>query len=85
MKAAVKAQLISNLKVLKLSAVLSHLEAQLRQAHESNEDYAEFLLNLSDLEVTARMENGFKRRIHCYLQRFSERHLLDCFDRERAF
>jgi len=64
MKAAVKAQLIANLKILKLSAVLSHLEAQLRQAHESKEDYAEFLLNLSDLEVAARMENGCKRRIH---------------------
>ena len=29
MKAAVRAQLIANLKVLKLSAMLSHLEAQL--------------------------------------------------------
>ena len=64
MKAVVKAQLISNLKALKLSAVLSHLEAQLRQARESKEDYAEFLLNLSELEVTTRMENGCKRRIH---------------------
>lgn len=64
MKAVVKAQLISNLKALKLSAVLSHLEAQLRQARESKEDYAEFLLNLSELEVTSRMENGRKRRIH---------------------
>ena len=64
MKAVVKAQLISNLKALKLSAVLSHLEAQLRQARESKEDYAEFLLNLSELEVTTRMENGRKRRIH---------------------
>jgi len=63
MKAAVKAQLISNLKALKLSAMLSHLETQLRQARESKEDYAEFLLNLSELEVTTRMENGRKRRI----------------------
>jgi DNA replication protein DnaC len=64
MKPAVKAQLMSNLKVLKLSAVLSHLEGQLRQARESKEDYAEFLLNLSELEVATRMENGCKRRIH---------------------
>ena len=64
MKAAVKAQLISNLKALKLSAVLSHLESQLRQARESKEDYADFLLNLSELEVATRMENGRKRRIH---------------------
>ncbi len=63
MKAAVRAQLIANLKVLKLSAMLSHLEAQLRQARESKEDYAEFLLQLSELEVATRMENGYKRRI----------------------
>jgi DNA replication protein DnaC len=63
MKAAVRAQLIANLKVLKLSAMLSHLEAQLRQARESKEDYAEFLLHLSELEVATRMENGYKRRI----------------------
>jgi len=63
MNATVKAQLISNLKLLKLSAVLSHLETQLRQAREGKEDYAEFLLNLSELEVATRMENGRKRRI----------------------
>lgn len=63
MKPAVKVQLVSNLKALKLSAMLSHLEAQLRQAWESKEDYAEFLLNLSELEVATRMENGRKRRI----------------------
>ena len=63
MKAAVQAQLTANLKVLKLSAFLSHLEVQLRQARESKEDYADFLLALSELEVAARMENGCKRRI----------------------
>jgi DNA replication protein DnaC len=64
MNAAIKAQLISNLKTLKLSAVVSHLESQLRQARESKEDYTEFLLNLTELEVATRMENGRKRRIH---------------------
>ena len=64
MKPAVQAQLTANLKILKLSAVLSHLETQLRQARENKEDYAEFLLGLSELEVAARMENGCKRRIH---------------------
>ena len=44
MKPAVQAQLTANLKMLKLSAVLSHLETQLRQARENKEDYAEFLL-----------------------------------------
>jgi DNA replication protein DnaC len=63
MKAAVKAQLIANLKILKLSAVLGHLEAQLRQSRESKEDYGEFLLNLTEVEVATRMENGRKRRI----------------------
>jgi len=63
MKAAIKAQLIGNLKALKLSAVVSHLETQLRQARESKEDYAEFLLNLTELEVAVRMDNGCKRRL----------------------
>lgn len=63
MTAVVRAQLTSNLKALKLSAFLGHLETQLRQARENKEDYAEFLLNLSELEVAARMENGRKRRI----------------------
>ena len=64
MKAAVQAQLTANLKVLKLSAFLSHLEVQLRQARENKEDYADFLLGLSELELAARRENGCKRRIH---------------------
>jgi DNA replication protein DnaC len=63
MKAAVKAQLLANLKALKLSAMISQLEGCLRQARESSEDYAEFLLNLTELEVAARMENGRKRRL----------------------
>jgi len=63
MKAAVKAQLLANLKALKLSAMISQLEGCLRQARESSEDYAEFLLNLTELEVSTRMENGRKRRL----------------------
>jgi len=63
MKAAVKAQLFANLKALKLSAMISQLEGCLRQARESSEDYAEFLLNLTELEVATRMENGRKRRL----------------------
>ena len=64
MNAAVKAQLTANLKILKLSAVFGHLETQLRQARENKEDYAEFLMNLTELEVATRMENGRKRRTH---------------------
>ena len=63
MKAAVKVQLLANLKALKLSAMISQLERCLRQARESSEDYAEFLLNLTELEVATRMENGRKRRL----------------------
>jgi DNA replication protein DnaC len=63
MKDAVKAQLLANLKALKLSAMISQLEGCLRQARESSEDYAEFLLNLTELEVATRMENGRKRRL----------------------
>ena len=46
MKAAVKVQLLENLKCLKLSAIKSHLEACIRQAREAGLDYAEFLLNV---------------------------------------
>jgi DNA replication protein DnaC len=63
MKAAVRAQLLANLNALKLSAVISQLEGCLRQARESSEDYTEFLLNLTELEVATRMENGRKRRL----------------------
>lgn len=63
MKAAVKAQLLANLKALKLSSMISQLEGCLRQARESSEDYAEFLLNLTEIEVATRMENGRKRRL----------------------
>jgi DNA replication protein DnaC len=63
MNAALMAQLTANLKTLRLAAMGSQLESHLRQARENSQDYAEFLLNLSDLEVTTRMENGRKRRI----------------------
>lgn len=63
MNAAIKVRLIDNMKVLKLSAMIGHLEEQLRQARESSKDYEEFLLNLTELEVATRMENGRKRRL----------------------
>jgi DNA replication protein DnaC len=63
MNPAVKAQLLSNLKFLKLSAMLAELEVCIRQARESSTDYEEFFLHLTELEVAARMENGRKRRI----------------------
>ena len=63
MKPAVKAQLVPNLKFLKLSAMLAELEASVRQARENSPGYGEFILNLTEIEVAARMENGRKRRI----------------------
>jgi DNA replication protein DnaC len=63
MKAAIKVRLLDNMKALKLSTMIAHLEEQLRQARESSQDYEEFLLNLTELEVATRMENGRKRRL----------------------
>lgn len=63
MKPAVKAQLLANLKFLKLAAVVANLEACIRQARDAGLDPSEFLLNITELEVSARMENGRKRRI----------------------
>jgi DNA replication protein DnaC len=63
MNAAVKARLLENLKFLKLAAVTAHLEGHVRQARENSQDYEEFLLNLTEVEVATRMENGCKRRI----------------------
>lgn len=63
MNAAVKARLLENLKFLKLAAVTAHLESHVRQARENSQDYEEFLLNLTEVEVATRMENGRKRRI----------------------
>ena len=63
MNAAVKARLLENLKFLKLAAVTAHLEGHVRQARENSQDYEEFLLNLTEVEVATRMENGRKRRI----------------------
>jgi DNA replication protein DnaC len=63
MNPAVKTQLIANLKALKLTAMTAHLEGVLRQARESSQDYGDFLLQLAELEVATRMENGRKRRL----------------------
>ena len=63
MKAAVKIQLLANLKALKLSAMKAQLEGCLRQARDRSEGYEDFLLNLTDIEMAARMENGLKRRL----------------------
>jgi len=63
MSSAVMVALTSNLKFLKLSAMVSNLETYLRQARENHQDYDEFLLGLTEVEVMTRQENGRKRRI----------------------
>ena len=52
-----KAQPISSLKVPKLSAVLSNLESQLRQARGNKEEYTVFLLNLSELKAAMKKKS----------------------------
>lgn len=63
MNAGMKALLIENLKALKLSAMITNLEGHLRQARQDKCDYDEFLLNLTEIEVQVRLENGRKRRL----------------------
>ena len=63
MSPAVKAVLMSNLKALKLASMLKHIEEINRQATESQSSYEEFLLNLTDIELRVRRENGRQRRL----------------------
>ena len=63
MNAGMKALLAENLKTLKLSAMKRDLESHVRGARQDKLDYDEFLLNLTDVEVMARQENGYRRRL----------------------
>ena len=63
MNGAMNALLHDNLKTLRLSTMIKNLEAKLRQAKENKITYEEFLLNLTEIEVQVRKENGRKRRI----------------------
>jgi DNA replication protein DnaC len=82
MKPAVKVQLLENLRLLKLSTVTANLEACLRQAREVGSDPSEFLLDITELEVASRMENGRKRRVQ--QARFPLLKPIDMFDFEAA-
>lgn len=82
MKPAVKVQLVGNLKYLKLAAMIANLEACLRQAREVGSDPSEFLLNITEIEVACRMENGRKRRVS--EARFPLLKPIDTFDFEAA-
>jgi DNA replication protein DnaC len=63
MNAGMQALLVDNLKTLRLSTMIRNLEGHLRQARQDKLDYDEFLLNLADVEVQVRKENGRKRRL----------------------
>jgi DNA replication protein DnaC len=63
MNAAVKAVLMGNLKTLKLASMLKHFEEVVRQANESKSSYEECLLNLTEIEVSVRKENGRQRKV----------------------
>lgn len=63
MNAAMNAMLLDNLKLLRLATMIQNLSAKLRQAKEGKIAYEEFLLNLTEIEVQVRRENGRKRRI----------------------
>ena len=63
MNAGMKALLTENLKSLKLSTMIRNLAGHLRQAKQDKLGYDEFLLNLTEVEVQVRKENGRKRRL----------------------
>jgi DNA replication protein DnaC len=63
MNAGMQAVLTDNLKTLRLSTMIRNLEGHLRQAKQDQIEYDEFLLNLTEIEVQVRKENGRKRRI----------------------
>jgi len=63
MNAGMKALLNENLKSLKLSTMIRNLAGHLRQAKQDTLSYDEFLLNLTEVEVQVRKENGRKRRL----------------------
>jgi DNA replication protein DnaC len=63
MNAGMKAVLMENLKILKLSAMNRDLDSHLRQANQDKLGYDEFLLNLTETEVLTRKENGYRRRL----------------------
>lgn len=52
-----------NLKALNLTNMKQHIEQHLRQARDGGIDYAQFLLELTELELHIRSDNREKRRI----------------------
>lgn len=63
MKPSTEVLLKENLKQLKLSNMVGHLETVARQAKESGMDCGEFLLALTEIELQMKAENRLKRRV----------------------
>ena len=82
MNAGMKALLTENLKSLKLSTMIRNLSSHLRQAKQDKLGYDEFLLNLTEVEVQVRKENGRKRRLS--EAKFPLQKPLETFDFEAA-
>lgn len=53
----------TNLKLLRLPSMLAEFEKLAREAAEANEDYGQYLLRLTELELAARQSNALKARI----------------------
>ncbi len=82
MKQANLIELKANLKNLKLSAMVSELEVNLRQATDTGVGYDELLINLTDLEIESRSASRLKRRIR--EAKFPLIKPLETFDLEKA-
>ncbi|MBS3755596.1 MAG: IS21-like element helper ATPase IstB [Desulfobacterales bacterium] len=63
MNTAVDVNLKENLKSLKLPHMAGELDSALRQARDAGQDYADFLLQLTEHEIRIRSENRLKRRL----------------------
>lgn len=63
MNIAVDVNLKENLKNLKLTHMSGELDSALRQARDAGQDYADFLLQLTEHELRIRSENRLKRRL----------------------
>jgi DNA replication protein DnaC len=81
-KAGTQILLKENLKALRLSHMLGHLDGVLRQAKENGMSHEDFLLSLTEVELQVRSENRLRRMIR--EARFPLMKTLEMFDYEAA-
>jgi DNA replication protein DnaC len=82
MKASTEILLRENLKTLRLSHMLGHLDTLLRQAKENGMSHEDFLLSLTEVELQMRAENRLRRMIR--EARFPLIKTFEMFDYEAA-